>query len=98
MFLGEVTDIEILVHKDTLDVIVDKFGEKVKMKKEDEDFVRIYATVQVSPTFFAWCFTFGGKLKIMSPSYIVEKYFNLMIVLMDFYENNDIPICENVSE
>lgn len=72
MFLGEVIDIELMVHKDIIDVVVDKFGEKVKMKKEDADFVRVYATVQVSPTFYAWCFTFGNKLKILNPKHIAD--------------------------
>jgi predicted DNA-binding transcriptional regulator YafY len=73
MFLGDVTDIEFMVHKDIIDVVVDKFGEKVKMKKVDEDFAMVYATVQVSPTFYAWCFTFGNKLRIVAPYHVTEE-------------------------
>ncbi|HHU43274.1 MAG: WYL domain-containing protein [Bacillota bacterium] len=73
MFKGELTRVKILAHNEIINVIVDKFGEKVRMQKHDDDHVVITADVQISPTFYAWCFTFGSKLKILSPEKVIDE-------------------------
>ena len=73
MFLGELTHVELLVDVSLVDVIIDKFGEKTKMTRVDDKNFSIKVKVQISPTFFGWCFMFGEKMKILSPQNVVDE-------------------------
>ena len=73
MFGGEEMRVDFRVHKSLLDMIYDKFGDIVKLFVVDEDWVGFTTEVQISPTFLAWCCSFGNKLKVVSPKGVVEK-------------------------
>ena len=73
MFGG--TEEKVTIHADNslIDVLYDKFGEDIILYPASEHTVGFTANVQVSPTFLAWCCSFGNKLAIKSPSNVVEK-------------------------
>jgi predicted DNA-binding transcriptional regulator YafY len=73
MFTGEMEEVEILVHKDLVDVIIDKFGENVKMMAQGKEHFIIKVKVHLSPVFYTWCCGFGGKLKLISPEHVIKK-------------------------
>lgn len=85
MYGGELVDVELQIQNDIIDVVVDKFGENIKMKKIDETHSILKARVQISPTFFSWCFNLGSKLKILSPDNVVKNYIDLIKESMTFY-------------
>ncbi len=74
MFKGELTEVTLVCDKSAVDVVVDKFSEYVNMLKLDDETFRIKVNVQVSPTFFGWCATSGGKIKITAPEEVKEAY------------------------
>lgn len=78
MFAGELEEVILLVENSLIDVILDKFGQKTVRRKVDDDHFEIRVKVQVSPTFYAWCSTFGTKLKIVSPPEIIRNYIEAM--------------------
>lgn len=74
MFTGEETEIEIEFDKSLIDVMMDKFGVSVIMKKTAENKCRLKAKIQISPVFFGWCATLGDKLKLVSPQKVVRQF------------------------
>ncbi len=73
MFGGETAKVEIRADKSLIDVIYDKFGELAQLRNMNNDIVGFSVDVQVSPTFLAWCCSFGKKLKVVSPTTVVEQ-------------------------
>ena len=73
MFTGSEENVRFIIHKSLLDVIFDRFGSDVKLMKYDEDNYTFTADVQVSPIFIGWCCAFGQKVKVVSPSNVVEQ-------------------------
>jgi predicted DNA-binding transcriptional regulator YafY len=71
MYTGERKKVIIEAEPTLTDVIFDKFGD-IKMS-ERGDRVRFEAEVQVSPTFVAWCCSFGNKMQVVSPPTVVQK-------------------------
>ncbi len=78
MYAGESIRVEILCENSMMNAVIDRFGESVFVQKADGEHFKISVNVDISPTFFAWVFTFGGKMKITSPEN-VKKQFNDMI-------------------
>lgn len=79
MFTGESEQVSFIADKSLVDVIYDKFGNKVRMTESGDDTILFSADVQVSPTFLAWCCAFGDKLKVIAPKeivFLVKNYIN----------------------
>lgn len=56
-----------------IDKMLDRFGFGLEMKACSESTFWYSAEVQLSPAFYAWCFSFGDALKIVSPPEAVEE-------------------------
>lgn len=54
-------------------VVYDKFGEKTKMLRTEDDKCVATIKVQISPTFWGWLFQFGNQMRILSPAELAEK-------------------------
>lgn len=78
MYSGEVERVELLCENKMMNPVIDKFGEDVFVAKADDEHFKVVANVSTSPTFFAWVFTFGGRIKITAPESVRGK-FNEMI-------------------
>ena len=74
MFGGETEKVTLLCKKNMINAVIDKFGEDVMIIKNDDDTFNASVTVKVSPTFFAWIFTFSGSMKIISPTSVRDKF------------------------
>lgn len=74
MYGGEAVNIELECDESYVNVIVDKFGFDVTMLKLPGNAVRIKVKVQLSPTFFGWLATGGGKIRIAAPDTAIEQY------------------------
>ena len=46
--------------------------------KSKKDHFAFSVEVSVSPTFFAWVFEFGGKIKIINPQSVIDEYYELL--------------------
>lgn len=73
MFVGEPAEVEIVAENDLTNVIIDKFGENIKMTPCGGNCFQINVKVQPSPTFYSWCCAFGNKLKVISPQSVIDE-------------------------
>ena len=74
MFAGEMQEVHLLCKNRLASAIIDRFGEGVPMRPEGVDKFIAKVSVSVSPTFFAWVFTFGDEMKILSPDSVRREY------------------------
>ena len=74
MFAGEVKQVSLICDNDTMDSMVDRFGEKVFTEPVDEGHFRLVAETADSHVFYAWVFGFGGKVKIEAPEDMKTSY------------------------
>ena len=54
--------------------IIDRFGADVPTRIADCAHFITTVEVSVSPTFYAWVFTYGGKIQIISPEPVRREY------------------------
>ena len=83
LFDSDHARVELLCEDAMMSTVLDHFGDKVKTQKVDEDHFTFTAEVSVSPTFFAWVFEFGGKIKILSPQSVKDAYAELVRKAME---------------
>ncbi len=74
MFSGDIIEVKLICENSLVNAVIDRFGKDVLIRREDD--FNFVATVKISqsPTFFAWVFTFGDKIKIISPDDTVKKF------------------------
>ena len=88
MFQGEEQLVEFQADASILDPIFDIFGDKVEITPDENGKLRFKAAVQLSPTFFGWCLSFGDKLQVVGPNEVVEKVVEYIQSLMQGYKRN----------
>ena len=59
---------------DIMKVIIDWFGQAIHTIQCKNCFFVADVFVSVSPTFFGWVFSFGGKIRIVYPDSLVKEY------------------------
>lgn len=84
MFQGEDIEVVFEIDKSILDIVFDKFGPNIIFKQLDNEKIQFSSIVQLSPTFYAWCFMLGDKLKIIKPDKVINEY---MTRINKVYEN-----------
>ena len=67
MYDGEPLEVKLLCRNEFVKYIVDRFGDRLKPEEADDEHVIVTVEVSLSPTFYAWVFTFGGGIRILSP-------------------------------
>jgi len=78
MFAGEIKEVSLICTNDTMDSMVDRFGEKVFTEIVDDEHFRLKAELAESHVFYAWVFGFGGKVKIEAPEEMKTAYINML--------------------
>ena len=88
MFNGQEEHVCIRFLAYLLDAVVDRFGTRgvVYSTDEDERYLRATFKVAVNPPFFAWVFGFGKKMKIISPSPVIERFKEHLDKIRGMYE------------
>lgn len=85
MFSGEIKDVKILCENSLVNAVIDRFGRDVLIRKETDTHFVATLKVSQSPTFFAWVFTFGDKMKIISPSDTAKEFKNTINKVKGIY-------------
>ncbi len=83
MYSGENTRVEILCENRMMNSVIDRFGKDVFVMKVDGEHFKVRVNVDLSPTFFAWIFTFGGKMRISAPEEAKEKFNEIVKKFME---------------
>ena len=78
MFAGDEVEVTLECRNDMMKYIIDLFGEEVETRKASEE--TFYAEVNVadSPTFYGWVFPFEGKIQIVGPEEVRNKYHSMV--------------------
>lgn len=86
MFTGTSEKVTLQITPDIISAVDDRFGKVVPNSPEEDGTYLVTVPVQLSPTFWAWCCTFGCKLKIISPESAVEAMKKHISELNKLYE------------
>lgn len=78
MYNGNIREVELICSNDTMDAIVDRFGEDIKIYANDMESFRIIVSTAVSHVFYSWVFGFDGKVKIKKPEDVKEEYSSMV--------------------
>jgi predicted DNA-binding transcriptional regulator YafY len=88
MFGGEEETVILQFDNSLVNVVIDRFGKDVFLKKVDEDSFVMRSKVVVSPTFFSWVFQFGDKVRILYPEEVAAKYTEYLTETLNLYKYN----------
>mgnify|MGYP000517767826 CR=1 FL=1 len=86
MYGGEEETVQIQFDNSLINVVIDRFGERVICHQNSENTFYINADVQISPTFWGWLFQFGDKAKILGPSQVTVMAQRKIKELADMYK------------
>ena len=87
MFAGEEQQIELQFDNSLIGVVIDRFGGDVPVVRVDENSFLIHITASVSPTFLAWVFSFGDRVRILSPKSLAERFQSMLQEQLSRYED-----------
>ena len=74
MYDGARCTVKLKCENDLMDDIIDRFGEQVQTAIFDSDHFTATVEVSVSPTFYAWIFSYGGQIESLSPVSVKQEY------------------------
>ena len=78
MYKGDTKKVSLLCDESIISVVIDRFGDKVHLRKENDNQYYVTVNADISPTFFSWVFMLGNKVKIISPNEVIEEYKNIL--------------------
>ena len=78
MFHGRTETVQLRCDESIVNVVIDKFGENVFLRKESEGVFVVTAKADVSPAFYSWIFMLGSKIEILSPDTVVAEYQDML--------------------
>ena len=78
MFSGKTTDVKLVCDNSIINPVIDRFGEDIFIRKNDDKTFFANVKINISPTFYAWVFTFGDKIKILEPEHIKDEFINIL--------------------
>ena len=73
MYPDTLQTVTLLCENDTMRSVIDRFGENVRTEIVDSNCFQAFVEVAPSPPFFAWVFTFAGKIRILGPDNVLEE-------------------------
>ena len=74
MFGGELEKVTIQFDKELLSDVYDKFGTDIQIQKTNNGALKATIEIQVSKTFFLWVVGTLGKVKIVEPNNVKERF------------------------
>ena len=76
MFAGDIKPIELVCDNSIIEAVIDRFGEKVKLNKYDDEHFLVTSDVAVNDGFVSWIMQYGKDIR-------VEKPFELKMMVKD---------------
>lgn len=74
MYGGEEETVRLRFGNELIGVVIDRFGKDVLIVQSDEKGFTVQVRVFVSPQFFGWLCSFGGKAAVVSPEHVAKAY------------------------
>ena len=73
MYPDDLCTVELLCENEVMRSVIDRFGEEVSTVTADDGHFKAIVEVAPSPPFFAWVFTFCGKIRILGPAEVLDE-------------------------
>ena len=73
MYPDDLCTVELLCENEVMRSAIDRFGEEVSTVTADDGHFKAIVEVAPSPPFFAWVFTFCGKIRILGPEEVLDE-------------------------
>ena len=86
MYSGEPKPVEFICNNDTLEPMLDRFGENVKIQKYDDDHFVLRTNVAASEGLVSWIVQFGGRVKVKSPNDLIYSVKQKAAEILELYE------------
>lgn len=78
MYGSEACEVTLRCDNSLMKYIIERFGEDVQTTAYDMTSFRAIVDVELSPTFYSWVFTFGGKVQILTPEHAKTQYVDML--------------------
>ena len=85
--------VELICANETMDAIIDKFGEEVKTYAYNLSSFKAEVEVATSHVFFGWIFGLGGRVVINGPQRVKDEYEKMV---RDAAANLSLQLCERL--
>ena len=89
----EPENVELICANETMDAIIDKFGEEVKTYAYNLSSFKAEVEVATSHVFFGWIFGLGGRVVINGPQRVKDEYEKMV---RDAAANLSLQLCERL--
>ena len=86
MYSGEPKPVEFICNNDTLEPMLDRFGENVKIQKYDDEHFVLRTNVASSEGLVAWIVQFGGRVKVKSPNDLIYSVKQKASEILEIYD------------
>ncbi len=74
MYGGDTVNVKLRFDDSLIGVVIDRFSDKVFIQPMGDGTFTMSAEVMLSPQFYGWLFSFGDKVKIVSPKAAVNDF------------------------
>lgn len=74
MYDDEIHTVELCCENNLMNAVIDHFGENVVVRYSDATHFIATVEISASPTFYAWVFTFSGRIRLLSPKVVVDEF------------------------
>ena len=74
MYGGDTVNVKLRFDDSLIGVVIDRFSDKVFIQPHNDGSFTMSAEVMLSPQFYGWLFSFGDKVKIVSPKSAVKGF------------------------
>lgn len=86
MFGGKEEDVTLLCKESMAGVIIDRFGTIVNIIPAKKGYFKARVNVEVSPQFFAWVFSLGDGVEIVSPKSVINEMKEQLETVRNMYK------------
>ena len=78
MYGGERLSLDLRFTNDLINPVLDRFGMKTPIIRDDDEHFIAHVEASISPVFFSWIFQFGDRAQIVKPARIAEDYVDFL--------------------
>ncbi|MGN1403313.1 MAG: helix-turn-helix transcriptional regulator [Ruminococcus sp.] len=87
MFDGKTEHVTAVFDKAYLNIIIDRFGDNVRLEELEGNCLRADFKADISPTFLSWIIGFGTGVKIVSPKWVADEVKRLALETAEMYKD-----------
>ncbi len=88
MFSGKPCPTELHCRTEILEEMLDRFGEKVSIRKGDDGWFYIHDDLYINDGLVSWIMQFGDKIEVVYPILLKEMIIKKTALILDMYNNH----------